>query len=258
MSEAHTGSVTFVQRFDSALRLNVHLHVLVLDGVYLREPDEPLGFHQLAEPSAEDVANVAERTARRIQQLLDKLGLRPYPALCASEDEQRQLWEAAALADSQTTEDHPALLACYSAATQGLDLFAERAGQPSLRLVDPSLARPDEPHAVRRGINVHAKLSVGGNDRAQLERLCRYLGRPPIAQQRLERLSDGRLRYEFKKPWKDGTRAVVLAPLDLIARVVAMIPAPGFHMVRYHGVLSSHSSLRSLVVPTPPAPVVNP
>src|SRR5690606_20279507 len=179
MSEAHTGSVTFVQRFDSALRLNVHLHVLVLDGVYLREPDEPLGFHQLPEPSAEDVANVAERTARRIQRLLEKLGLRPDPALCASEDEQRQLWEAAALADPQTTEDHPALLACYSAATQGLDLFAERAGQPSLRLVDPSLARPDEPHAVRRGINVHAKLSVGGNDRAQLERLCRYLGRPP-------------------------------------------------------------------------------
>src|SRR5690606_11201192 len=51
---------------------------------------------QLPEPSAEDVADVAERTARRIQQLLEKLGLRPDPALCASEDEQRQLWEAAA------------------------------------------------------------------------------------------------------------------------------------------------------------------
>jgi hypothetical protein len=74
--------------------------------------------------------------------------------------------------------------------------------------VDPSLARPDEPHAVRRGINVHAKLSVAGNDRAQLERLCRYLGRPPIAQERLECLSDGRLRYTFKKAWKDGTRAI--------------------------------------------------
>ena len=74
MSEAHTGSVTFVQRFDSALRLNEHLHVLVLDGVYLREPDGPLGFHQLPEPSAEDVADIAERTARRIQRLLKSSG----------------------------------------------------------------------------------------------------------------------------------------------------------------------------------------
>ena len=32
-----------------------------------------------------------------------------------------------------------------------------------------------------------------------------------------------------------------------------MVPPPGFHMVRYHGVLSSHASLRAEVVPEPPA-----
>lgn len=31
-----------------------------------------------------------------------------------------------------------------------------------------------------------------------------------------------------------------------------MVPPPGFHMVRYHGVLSSHAKLRSQVVPEPP------
>ena len=31
-----------------------------------------------------------------------------------------------------------------------------------------------------------------------------------------------------------------------------MVPAPGFHMVRYHGVLSSHAKLRSEIVPEPP------
>jgi hypothetical protein len=30
---AHTGAVAAIQRTDSALRLNVHLHVLALDGV---------------------------------------------------------------------------------------------------------------------------------------------------------------------------------------------------------------------------------
>jgi hypothetical protein len=29
--------MTFEQRLDSALRLNVHLHVLALDGVYCRD-----------------------------------------------------------------------------------------------------------------------------------------------------------------------------------------------------------------------------
>jgi hypothetical protein len=137
-------------------------------------------------------------------------------------------------------------------------IFGERAGSPALRLVDPSLARPHEPVAIAHGVNVHAAVRVHGNDRAQKERLCRYLGRPPIAEERLTRIDDGRLSYEFKRAWKDGTRAVILSPLDLCARVCALIPAPGFHMVRYYGCISSHSSLRLEVVPEPPPAVHNP
>ena len=37
MQDAHVGAVTFIQRSDSALRLNVHAHSLFLDGVYVRE-----------------------------------------------------------------------------------------------------------------------------------------------------------------------------------------------------------------------------
>ena len=36
---AHTGAVTLVQRFGSALNLNVHLHMLFLDGVYVNGGD---------------------------------------------------------------------------------------------------------------------------------------------------------------------------------------------------------------------------
>ncbi|MFO0547525.1 MAG: transposase [Polyangiaceae bacterium] len=43
-------------------------------------------------------------------------------------------------------------------------------------------------------------------------------------------------------------RGLVLEPLDLCARIAALIP-PRFHMVRYHGVLSSHAKLRPEVVP---------
>ena len=77
------------------------------------------------------------------------------------------------------------------------------------------------------GINVHAEVAVPPRDRAQLERLCRYVCRPPIAQERLEETATGKLRYSLKKAWRDGTVALVLDPLDLLARVCALISPPG-------------------------------
>jgi len=37
VADAHTGAVAAMQRTDGAMRLNVHAHVLALDGVYVRE-----------------------------------------------------------------------------------------------------------------------------------------------------------------------------------------------------------------------------
>ncbi len=82
---------------------------------------------------------------------------------------------------------------------------------------------PDEPVAEHRGVNVHAKQSVDGRDRRQLERLCRYITRPPVAQERLARLHDGSLELTLKHAWKDGTRAVVLEPDDPMVRLVAAV-----------------------------------
>ncbi len=53
-AQAHTGAVTLIQRFGSAANLNIHLHCLVLDGVYRLMVDVLLNvnitsthFHQL-------------------------------------------------------------------------------------------------------------------------------------------------------------------------------------------------------------------
>jgi len=54
------------------------------------------------------------------------------------------------------------------------------------------------------GFNVHANVRVGSNARDGLEHLCRYLARPPIANDRLQELPDGRLALRFKQPWRDG------------------------------------------------------
>jgi hypothetical protein len=57
------------------------------------------------------------------------------------------------------------------------------------------------------------------------------------------------VRFTMKKAWRDGTRAIVLEPLDLVARLCAMVPPPRLHLVRYHGVLAPHAGLRCEVVP---------
>lgn len=49
-SGARTGAVTLVQRFGSALNLNVHLHILFLDGAYEFCADKP-AFNRMASPS---------------------------------------------------------------------------------------------------------------------------------------------------------------------------------------------------------------
>jgi hypothetical protein len=54
--------------------------------------------------------------------------------------------------------------------------------------------------------DLHGDRSVRAEDRAGLERICRYLLRPPLAQERLTRLADGRARGTLARPSHDGTR----------------------------------------------------
>ena len=92
-------------------------------------------------------------------------------------------------------------------------------------------------------------MAVPAHDRERLEKLCRYAGRPAIAESRLSLLPDGRVSYELKRRWKDGTRHVVLEPQVLIERLVALVPRPRKHLVTYHGVLAPAAGLRSRIVP---------
>lgn len=242
-----------MQRVDGALRLNVHAHTLQLDGVYLQTaPGAEPTFLPLPEPSEHDVQELAARTAARIERLLRKAGryLGDHDA-------------AAGLAHDDLAHEQPALSDCYRAAASDLQMFGAAAGRPALRLVLAPKAQgkvASKLCAQVRGINtpsgitkrvVHASAAIPGKDRARIERLCRYAARPPLAQERLELLADGRVRLQLKNPWADGTSAVVLTPLDFIARLVAAIPPPRLHMTRFAGVLAPHSALRPLVVPKP-------
>ena len=58
--------------------------------------------------------------------------------------------------------------------------------------------------------------------------------------------------YKFKKPWDDGTTALKLTPMELMERLVALVPRPRVHLTRYHGVLGPHYKYRKQIVPKPP------
>jgi hypothetical protein len=256
VAQAHTGCVVSIQRTDSALRLNVHFHVLALDGVSVSEDSGELVFRALCAHRSRGRRRCAShgRPPDRVEHILRAHGRSLDPEL--ADDEPHAL-----------CLDEPALAACYATAAQGVSVTGAHAGQATLRLVLPqeppnatlpaAPAAADEPVAEVRGVHMHAKQVVDGRDRNQLERLCRSITRPPLAQDRLPRLADGRIELTLKKAWRDGTRALVFEPHELITRLIAAIPPPRFHprfhLVRYFGVLSSHSSLRPEVVPEPPA-----
>jgi hypothetical protein len=104
------------------------------------------------------------------------------------------------------------------------------------------------------GFNLHAATTVSAGDARGRETLMRYMLRPPIAQDRLRILPDGRVEVGFKKLWRDGTKAIALDPLAFIGRLAVAVPFPRLHTVRYHGVFAPRAKLRPLVVPDPPPP----
>ena len=90
-----------------------------------------------------------------------------------------------------------------------------------------------------------AGIDIAPGQRAKLERLCRYVSRPPVATERMALTSCGQVRYQLKTPYRDGTTHLVIEPLVFMARLAALVPPPRMHLTRYHGVFAPHSKLRA-------------
>jgi hypothetical protein len=101
------------------------------------------------------------------------------------------------------------------------------------------------------GYNLNAGVVVRAEDRAGLERLSRYVLRPPLAKARIERRADGTVRLGMKRAWSDGTLAFEFSPLEFVEKLAAILPPPRKNQVIYHGVLTGNSKLRREIVPKP-------
>jgi hypothetical protein len=136
-------------------------------------------------------------------------------------------------------EPHDALLATYGDAIDPRRPPSERPFVQNSK----KLAVQVEGFSLEAGWHVHA------NDREALGRLCRYGARPPLSAERLCEAPDGRLVVQFKKSLPDGSTEVRLTPKELIRRLSALVPPPGFHMVGFHGLFASRSPWRKKIVP---------
>ncbi|MEZ4225948.1 MAG: transposase [Polyangiaceae bacterium] len=130
---------------------------------------------------------------------------------------------------------------------------------PALRQKQPirlrSTTAPEHPKALcasQDGFSLHAATTARAGDAAGREALCKYVLRPPIAQERVQLLGDHLVRLVLKRPFSDGTFALDLDPLALLVRLATTVPPPGFHTIRYAGVLAAASKWRARVVPPPP------
>ena len=248
-----TGALSAIQRADSACKLNLHFHTLALDGVYVLAAQggsgdsDSLRFLATRAPSKAEVHAVAWSVCQGTMALLKSRGL----GLDAS-PEDLDLTQGSLLTD-------PMLSECAAASMQGLVLLGPRAGRQVLRLGTGPSDRDPRGRAAH-GFDLDASRRVSAHDRKALERLCRYILRPPLSHDRVELTERGGpapakagVRLRLKRPWSDGTTHLVFSPKDFIARLVPLVPPPKTHRVRYHGVLASHHRLRSRIVPEPPA-----
>jgi hypothetical protein len=154
--------------------------------------------------------------------------------------------------DPFVDDESPLLRDIGAASVLGCAATGPRAGRPIVRLgrdqnapwVESSGAR----HAHVDGFDLHANVAVPAGDRERLEHLCRYVLRPPVAQDALELKAEGKILLRIRRPWRDGTRAILFTPSELLEKLVSIIPRPRVNLLIYHGALGPSARLRRVAV----------
>jgi hypothetical protein len=230
--------------FGAAINLNVHVHALVLDGVYAEDGSGTLRCHPVPPPSDENMDALLATIERRIVRLLARRGV----------------VEGGTHGPDRWSEQAPVLAGIADASVQGRVAFGPRAGakvrrgggSPEWPALSSSARGPC--HAHHDGFDLHAGVVVPGRDRARLERVCRYALRPPVAHDRIHLTEQGQVRLELRHRWADGTSHLLFDPIELLERLAALTPRPRINLVLYYGVLGARSAWRSRLGEPEPAP----
>jgi hypothetical protein len=230
------GTVTVVQRFGAALNLNLHFHILLLDGLFVAQPDGAPRFRRTRRWRQGDVDGLVVRIAERCEAWLARQG---FGADAEGDDD----------SDSDPDDALPLL---QSASVAGRSAVrGQRKARRVQKLGGRAFVLPPL-CASCDGYSLHAGVVIGARDRAGLRQLVGYIARPPLAQGRVEVLPGDRVRLQLKRPWSDGTTALELSAEELAERLVALVPPPRANQVLYGGVLAARHRWNHAVRPRPP------
>jgi hypothetical protein len=247
-AHVHPGSVTFLQRFGSALHVHLHFHILLLEGVSLDRTTVGLKprFLAGAPPTDTAIAAVIQKLSRRVIRTLRHRGSLEAgmePPVATGYDPLR--------------DTAPELARTRAASVQHRIACGERAGQHVRRIGSGFGAAGEAPRLTGprctsvHGFSLHANTAVPAHRRDQLAQLIRSTARGAVSLERLQEDAHGDLVYTFTYPWSDGTMGMRLSPLALLEKLAALVPLPHVHLVRYGGCLAPHSHVRGSVIPTP-------
>ena len=233
--------MTLIQRFGSALNLNLHFHVLFVDGVFSPKSNGELRFHRVNAPTSKElnalVATISERVARYLE---------------------RQGW---LVRDEQSDHLNLAMDDEEGATLQQLQghsityriAMGPQVGRKVLTVQTIPAWEEDDCGTGQLGkvggFSLHAGVAVNTRERKKLERICRYISRPALSEARLELTDQGMVSYALKTAYRDGTTHVVFEPLDFMAKLAALVPKPRTNLTRFHGVLAPNSRYRESVTP---------
>jgi hypothetical protein len=188
--QAPTGAVTLIQRFGFALNLNVHFHMLFLDGVYVQDNSGHFGFRRTPPPSTEQLHDLLDYISRRVARFLGRQGI-------LERDADNSDLNLDGL-DEDPLQDIHSYSVTYRVAIghqKGRKVFALQTIPPQ-----PDPSTDNIRVAKLNGFSLHASVAARTHQRDKVERLCRYIARPAISEKRLSLTSTGKLRYELKTP----------------------------------------------------------
>ena len=209
----------------------------MLDGVWTFKQEKP-HFHFISPPTQLELDNLLKTIAQRIVKLLEKRGL-----IVQDEGTEHQFLNV------QDTEsiDH-----IHSSSITYRIAFGKYKGQKALTLRTTPTSQRFKPFLSEYfGFSLHAGIFCPAHDRKKRERLCRYISRPSLSEERLSLNAKGQVVYKLKTAYRNGTTHIVLSPLDLLSRLASLVPRPRVHLIRFHGVFAPHFKYRSLVIPAP-------
>lgn len=236
---ARTGAVTLIQRFGSALNLNIHFHILLLDGVYADNGHSKMRFYRVKAPTGQEVRELLEKIVNRVAKRLVKRGVltrddeNSYLTLDEAEDDPLLQWMGASVNYRIAEGPH-----------RGRKVFSLQT------LPERAETKPEtEQLAKLSGFSLHAGVMAEAHQTDKREHLCRYITRSAVSEKRLSITANGQVCYQLKTPYRDGTTFKVYDPLDFIARLAALVPKPRVNLTRYHGVFAPNSADRGLITP---------